>query len=172
MKHLYLLCGMPFSGKTTLGKTVAEYIKAFYISLDEINEARGLFGGEGISVEEWEKTHYLAMKQLQDIMPSQQDIVLDDTNCFRWLRDRFRHLATQYDYQTTLIFLDIPLTEINQRIVTNNQNQTRNKVKSEIMKEMSQTFELPQVDENTVVYRPQQSLEQWLRQNFNNKDKS
>lgn len=75
MKNLYLLCGMPFSGKTTFGKSVAQYLNAFYISLDEINEARGLFGGEGIPVEEWGKTHYLAIEQLQDLMPSQQDII-------------------------------------------------------------------------------------------------
>ncbi len=64
MKTLYLLCGMPFSGKTTLGKSVSEYLNSLYISLDEINEARGICGGEGIPVEEWEKTHSLAMQQL------------------------------------------------------------------------------------------------------------
>lgn len=60
---------MPFSGKTTLGTSVAQYLNALYISLDEINEARGLFGGEGIPVEEWEKTHHLAIEKLQDLMP-------------------------------------------------------------------------------------------------------
>jgi predicted kinase len=69
MKNFYLLCGMPFSGKTTLGTSVAQYLNALYISLDEINEARGLFGGEGIPVEEWEKTHHLAIEKLQDLMP-------------------------------------------------------------------------------------------------------
>jgi shikimate kinase len=39
MKNSYLLCGMPFSGKTTLGTSVAQYLNALYISLDEINEA-------------------------------------------------------------------------------------------------------------------------------------
>ncbi|MGL5077708.1 MAG: AAA family ATPase, partial [Waterburya sp.] len=120
MKSLYLLCGMPFSGKTTLGKSVAKYLDCPYISLDEINEARGLYGGDGIPVEEWEKTHFLAMQQLHSLMPFEQNIVLDDTNCFRWLRDRFRDYGTQYGYQTTLIFLDVPLAEIWSRIKTNN----------------------------------------------------
>ena len=81
MKQLYLLCGMPFSGKTTLGKTVAEYIRASYISLDEINEARGLFGGKGIPIEEWEKTHHLAMKQLNEAIKG--DRALSKRYCFR-----------------------------------------------------------------------------------------
>ena len=52
-------------------------------------EARGLYGGDGISVEEWEKTHLLAMEQLRSLVQSRQDIVVDDTSCFRWLRERF-----------------------------------------------------------------------------------
>ena len=80
---------MPFSGKTTLGKAIAKYLDVPYVSLDEINEARGLFGGDGIPVEEWEKTHYLAMQQSVKLMKTGVDIILDDTNCFRWLRDRF-----------------------------------------------------------------------------------
>lgn len=170
MKQLYLLCGMPFSGKTTLGKTFAEYITASYISLDEINAARGLFGGEGIPVEEWEKTHHLAMKQLKEIAPSQKDIILDDTNCFRWLRDRFRDLAAQYGYQTTLIFLDVPVASIEQRIRANDRTPTRHTVKPEIVAAMQQTFEPPQADENTLVYHPPQAMDIWLEQNFDSKD--
>ncbi|MEM7556711.1 MAG: ATP-binding protein [Cyanobacteria bacterium P01_A01_bin.84] len=166
MKNLYLLCGMPFSGKTTLGKAIAQHLDAFYISLDEINEARGLYGGEGIPVSEWEKTHYLAIKQLQSWMPSQRDIVLDDTNCFRWLRDRFRNCAVKYNYQTTLIFLDISLVEINKRVKLNNQTLTRHSVKPEIIEEMSQTFEIPQADEKTINYDAKQSIPEWIVQNF------
>jgi predicted kinase len=166
MKNLYLLCGMPFSGKTTLGKSVAQYLNAPYISLDEINEARDLFGGEGIPVEEWEKTHYLAIEQLQNLMLSQQNIILDDTNCFRWLRDRFRNCGAQYGYQTTLIFLNVPFTEIKQRIAANSQNPTRNKVKQEIIEEMNQTFESPQADERTINYSPEQSIKEWIGQYF------
>ena len=166
MRTLYLLCGMPFSGKTTIGKYVAQYLDISYISLDKINEARGLLGGEGIPVKEWEKTHYLAMKQLKNLMPSHHDVILDDTNCFRWLRDRFRNLATQYDYETTLIHLDLPHAEIEKRIADNNQIRTRNKVKPEIIEQMNQTFEPPQADEKTISYVGQ-PINEWIAQNFN-----
>ena len=166
MKNLYLLCGMPFSGKTTLGKSVAKYLNAPYISLDEINEARELYGGEGIPVEEWEKTHNLAREQLKNLMPSQQDIVLDDTNCFRWLRDRFRNLAKRYGYETTLIFLDIPIVKIKSRIAANNQTPTRNHVKQKIVKKMEKTFEPPQEDEKTINYSLDRSIDEWISHNF------
>ena len=166
MPTLYLLCGMPFSGKTTLGKTICQHINATYISLDEINEARGLFGGDGIPVKEWEKTHALAMEQLQILMLSDQNIILDDTNCFRWLRDRFRNLAANYDYQTTIVFLDIPLAKIEQRMLDNQKTQIRHTVKPEIIKEMAQTFESPQEDENTINYTAEKPIEEWLNIHF------
>jgi predicted kinase len=55
MNKLYLLCGMPFSGKTTLLPLLCEYLNCPYISLDDINKQRGLNGGDGISVQEWRK---------------------------------------------------------------------------------------------------------------------
>lgn len=153
---------MPFSGKTTLGKAIAEYLDLTYISLDEINEARNLFGGEGISVEEWEKTHFLAREKLQLLMPSQQDLVLDDTSCFRWLRDRFRNLAAQYNYQTKIIFLDISLAEIESRIEKNQKTQARHQVKSDIIQQMSKTFEYPEEDEAVLTYNANESVNEWI----------
>ncbi len=54
MKTLYLLCGLAFSGKTTISRAVVSFLHCPYISLDEINHERGLFGGEGIPVEAFE----------------------------------------------------------------------------------------------------------------------
>jgi predicted kinase len=88
-------------------------------------------------------------------------------NCFRWLRDRFRNFGARYGYQTTLIFLDIPLAEIEQRIAANEQNQTRNKVKQEIIEKMQKTFESPQVDEKSIKYAGEKSIEQWIMHHFN-----
>lgn len=36
-------------------------------------------------------------------MQLEQDIILDDTNCFHWLRDRFRDVAKRHDYKSKVI---------------------------------------------------------------------
>ena len=166
MKTLYLMCGMPFSGKTTLGKSIAKYLDSPYISLDEINEARGLYGGDGIPVEEWEKTHFLAMEQLQSLVQSQQDIVVDDTSCFRWLRERFGSFIKQYDYQMIIVFLDIPIATIRKRIERNEQTQARHKVRQDIIEEMAKTFEPPQPDEKAIEYCANQPIERWIAEHI------
>ncbi len=58
--RLVLLCGTAFSGKSTVARTLAPSLSASIVSLDEINERRGLWGGDGIPVEEWMRTHELA----------------------------------------------------------------------------------------------------------------
>ncbi|BAU12953.1 shikimate kinase [Leptolyngbya sp. NIES-3755] len=166
MKTLYLMCGMPFSGKTTLAKSICQALQCSYISLDEINEARSLFGGEGIPIEEWEKTHAIANEQLRQWMPSGADIVLDDTSCFRWLRDRYRNLAEQYHYRMIVIYLDLSIDEIRSRLQQNEMIQTRLGVKAEIINEMWNTFEPPRSDEVTILYTPDQNIDQWITKHF------
>lgn len=166
MKTLYLMCGMPFSGKTTLAKAIAKHLDSSYISLDEINEARGLCGGDGIPVAEWEQTHFLAMKQLRSLVQSRRDIVVDDTSCFRWLRSRFSNFVRQYDYQTTIVFLDIPLSTIQNRIEQNEQTKIRHRVKQDIIEQMAKTFELPQPDENVIKYRANQPIDKWIAEHL------
>jgi predicted kinase len=134
---------MPFSGKTTLAKALIAHLYASYISLDDINESRGLLGGEGIPIEEWEKTHSIAMQQLHSLIQLLQDIVLDDTSCFRWLRDRYRDFAAQQSYQTVLIYLDVAIAEIQRRIKENTRTEVRHGVRQDIVDEMEKTFELP-----------------------------
>jgi len=102
MKHLYVLCGAAFSGKTTLARTVCQTTTCAYISLDEINAERGLYGGEVMDVEEWEQSHEIALQKLSDIMTEGRDIVLDDTCCFRRLRDRYRDRASKKGIQFKL----------------------------------------------------------------------
>jgi len=166
MKTLYLLCGMPFSGKTTLAKSVSEHLHCPYISLDEINEQRGMKGGDGIPVEEWEKTHSIAINVLYELMPTEQDIVLDDTSCFRWLRDRYRTIGNQYSYQTIIVYLDIPLLEIRKRMQENEKTKVRLSVRQDIIEVMAKTFEQPQVDEIAVRYTLGQSIQEWITSHF------
>src|SRR5580704_5902496 len=78
MKTLYLLCGLSFSGKTTLARKIVERLQCAYISLDNINA----------------------------------DVVVDDVNNFRWLRDPWRAAARSSCYHTVVIYLNIPHTEL------------------------------------------------------------
>ena len=109
------MCGLSFSGKTTLARRIVERLGCAYISLDDINAERGLWGGDGIPIEEWERTHALARERLATWIVTGKDAVVDDVNNLRWLRDRWRVVASASCYRTLVIYLDIPHTELVER---------------------------------------------------------
>ena len=163
MKTLYLMCGNSFSGKSTLAEAIAGKRSCALISLDDINRERGLgFGGDGIAVEEWERTHQIALARLEEQMPSGRDLVLDDTNCFRWLRDRYRSAAGRHGYRTVVIYLDIPLPILEERRRKNETTRERRGVKEPIFADLTRQFEAPAPDEPTLVFAPGDTIGEWI----------
>ncbi len=61
---LYILCGLPFAGKTTLARALERQLGLALVGLDAINTARGVgLHGEAISPEEWDETYAEAYRQ-------------------------------------------------------------------------------------------------------------
>ena len=167
MKRLFLMCGLSFSGKSVLARAMGSHLRAETSALDEIDRERGLpFGGEGIPVEAWEETHEIALRRLGERMPAGRDLIVDDTNCYRWLRDRFRTVAFRYGYRTTVVYLDLPLDTISTRMAENERTEERAGMKDAVFERLRTTFEPPEEDEETLIFREVDDVEHWLRDRF------
>ncbi|GAA1579314.1 hypothetical protein GCM10009804_39840 [Kribbella hippodromi] len=90
---LIVLCGRAFAGKSTVGRVLAGRLGARVVSLDEINERRGLWGGDGIPVAEWVRTHEVASAEVRGLLAEGVGVIVDDTSSPRFLRDGWRALA-------------------------------------------------------------------------------
>ena len=143
--RIWLLCGLAFAGKTTLCRTIVGLTGA-----DEINAERGLWGGEGVADEEWARTHRIALSRADEALASGRDVVVDDTNCFRWLRDDYRDVAGRHGAHSVVVVLDVPLAEIRDRMARNEDLETRRGLRPEIMQRLIDTFEWPTEDENVM----------------------
>lgn len=153
MPHLYLLCGLAFSGKSTLGARLAERTGATIVSLDEINAERGLDGGAGIPDAEWLRTHHEALARLDALLAAGRSVVLDDTNCFRFLRDAYREVAARHQVSATVVVLDVPLDVVRARMRENERSGARAAVTDAVLEELVAKFEWPDEDEIVVTYR-------------------
>jgi len=76
-------------------------------------------------------------------------VAIDDTNCFRWLRDRWRALAEPLGYQVTVLYLPTPHPEIERRRAASTD---RPLVREEIRPPLA-AFEPPAADERTETMR-------------------
>jgi len=158
------MCGLAFSGKTTLARAIAGFTGATYVGLDDINRERGVrAGGEGLPVEEWERTHRLATERVERLMAGGAPIVVDDTSNLRLLRDRFRALAGRHGYELVLVHMDVPLDEIRRRMEENEREPRRGGIRESVFAEHVGTFEWPAEDEEAVVFRPGLPVDEWLR---------
>jgi len=68
MKIFYLLCGTPFSGKTTLAKRIAIETQSVHISTDDIMRQRGFDLAQLQPVEEWARTHQVCVQRVDALM--------------------------------------------------------------------------------------------------------
>jgi len=163
---LYLMCGLAFAGKSTLAAAISRRIRADVISLDELNAARGLYGGSGISVEEWARTHRDALVLVENALRTGRDAIVDDTNCLRFLRDNYRAVARSCGAETIVIYVDAPASGAIDRLRSNERTGARAAVTRAVMHDLIEKFEVPQADEPTLVVPAGADPELWIAEHL------
>jgi predicted kinase len=151
---LVVLCGRSFSGKSTFAALAAERLGAEIVSLDAINESRGLRGGEGIPVAEWAATHDDARASVRALLAAGRRVVLDDTSSLRFLRDAWLDLADEMGATHRLVFLDTPVEELERRVAANRRDPQRHDVVASVFADHLASFEPPSAEELAIRAEP------------------
>lgn len=160
--RIYLMCGLAFAGKSTLASAIAARTGAAIVSLDAINERRGLSGGLGIPEPEWAESHGIALREAEAFVASGASVVVDDTNCYRFLRDDYRALADRFGAECVVVFVDAPVTLAVGRLRDNEARLTRHPVTRAILLDLAERFEAPGADEPHVRFAPGEDVSSWL----------
>jgi predicted kinase len=158
---IVLLCGMSFSGKSTVASVIARELGAEVVSLDAINESRGLNGGDGIPISEWHRTHALANEAVLAVLAKGGLAVVDDTSSPRFLRDGWRDVASRAKVGFALVYLDIPIDELRRRLMLNRAERGRHDVTDVVFEEHVVGFDAPGDDEPHLVAPPTAGIPAW-----------
>lgn len=147
--RVVLLCGYSFSGKSMLAAALHERCGAVVVSPDAINARRGHWGGDGVPDHEWARTLDEAHAELEaQLAAGASLVVIDDTCCFRWLRDGYREIAGRHGYAVDLAVLDVPAAEVEARMARAAADPTaRRGLKAAVWSSHRDTFEWPTDDE-------------------------
>ncbi len=167
-RHVVLLCGPAFSGKSTLARHLVQRLPSHYISLDEINTQRGLHGGFSIPPAEWQRTHLLAVAALEQCLAAgSRSTVVDDTNCYRFLRDAYRKVASRFGVPVVTVVIRIPPHQLFSRVSLNHDESARRGFSGPQLEQQVATFEWPAEDAAPCLhYSPEESADAWVTRHF------
>ncbi len=169
--YVYMMCGLPFAGKSTLGKALVRHCGWLYLELDQINTERGVgVDGEPISRQQWTESYREAYRRLKRALADGQTVVYDATNFRRIQRDQVRRIAGQYDAEVVVIHLQVPEETIRRRWQANRITKQRLDVRDEDFAEVAANFQLPGDDERVLHYDQRMTIEAWLARYFPNTD--
>ena len=166
--RLYILCGLPFAGKTTLALALVNRFCLMHIDIDQINTDFGVgLYGASISPEEWERTYTEAYKQLEVALDSKHSVIFEGANFTKELRDRIRAISNVRGVISRVIFVDVPVSEAQRRLLNNRIIQQRYDVRDDNFAYAVAYFESPTKDEGVIYFDQSEPLEEWILQNFN-----
>jgi predicted kinase len=105
VQRLFILCGLPFSGKSTLARAMAEYLDIVHIELDSVHGERGIdLKGEPPTREDWIEAYRRSFRRLDKVLAERHSVVFDATSYRRVHRQRLARIASKYDVPATIIY--------------------------------------------------------------------
>lgn len=166
MTRLYLTCGLPFAGKTTLAVQLAQHSGWKRISLDDINAERGVGQDNSVITQaDWARSYAEAHRRVDATLAAGQTVIYDATNFTRKERDRLRHIAARHNAATTIIYLDIA-DIARTRWQDNRRNPARRDVGDADYAQVADNFQPPTADENVIIFDRSRPLAEWISNNF------
>lgn len=117
MGKLFILCGLPFSGKTYLAQKIAEHLPVTIISLDAIYEELRQKTGDDLSPqpELWDQVKQNALLSLSKNLQEGKNVVWDSTNPLRKYREELIKIGDSFGAQNVVVHVDTPLDEVKKR---------------------------------------------------------
>ena len=157
---VYVMCGLPFAGKSTLAALLAERLSVPVVRLDAINHERGLgLDGAAIPGDEFQRTYAEADRRIHLALQAGQSVIFDHASPTRAERDGVRAIAEAQGAGTRVIYLPIDVTEARRRLVDNRRTGRRYDVRDEDFELVVAAFEPPTTEADTVVFDPAVPLE-------------
>jgi predicted kinase len=164
---LYILCGLPFAGKSTLARELTKAYDLACIAMDIINTERGLgLHGDAISEEDWDKTYQEAYRRIESFLAQGKSVIYDAPSFTKEQRNQLRAIAHRYGLPTKVIFVDVPEHVVRERWLQNRRTGNRFDVRDDDFAQVVNNFQPPTNEEDVISYDQTLPLNDWIHQDF------
>lgn len=149
MTKLFILCGLPFSGKTYLSQKIAEHLPVTIVSFDAIYEELRPKTGENLSPqpEVWNQVKQTALFYLINNLKEGKNVIWDSTNPLRKHREEIIRIGDNFGSQSIIVHVNTPLDEIRKRREENKSSHRKIDRGSEDFEQTLKAWENPSEEE-------------------------
>jgi len=156
------MCGLPFSGKSTLAREVASATKSKIVSFDELWAEKNMEKPIPQGVDGWRFVRGLALEEIEKFLIAGFSVVYDDANARKEHRQELKEIAKRTNAKGVIVYLNTPIEFIKKREMRNITIEERHQVEEKNFQEVFDQFEVPETDENVVEFRPGTDINQWV----------
>jgi predicted kinase len=148
---LYIMCGLPYSGKSTIAQRLAEESNLPIVSVDEIRESMGFYWNEHeASGDDWKRIFQAVDRGITDHLNAGQSVIYDSANQDKASRQKYATLAQSLGSEARIVFVDTPLEIIEQRRAANVVSGERHHIPDRFYQAALDSFEPPTSDEHVL----------------------
>lgn len=168
MTKLYILCGIPFSGKTTFARKLVAAKHFTRIDFDDV--LFELYGhditSDKMQQKDWDIVYAEMYKRLRSSLSDGQTVIHDTGNFTKSERDVVRKIAEEMGIEAITILVDVPVEIARQRLVRNRETKERFNIPDDEFESTLKEMERPTQDENHLVFPIDSDFEKWVEGNI------
>jgi len=166
---LYIICGIPFSGKTTLAKKLVKVFGYTHIDLDDVK--LNMFGkhtkDSDIHQDGWDRIYQEMYKRIETNLSNGRTVIHDTGNFTRHERSLVRKIADKLGIEAITVFVNTPKEIALERLLQNRKNHNRFDVTTEDFESTIDELEVPDDHEKHLIYKTDIPIDLWIKKYFN-----
>ncbi|MGC4106605.1 MAG: ATP-binding protein [Thermomicrobiales bacterium] len=160
--RLLATIGLPFSGKSTASRALAEVLDAHLVAIDDIIVT--LRDGATELDIDWIARYHIAHRRLADDLVRGEFVVFDAVNHRRHQRDRLRRIAHRAGAGIRFLWIATPESVALDRLRRNHANPTRPDVPEDEFRTIANAFQPPDAEPDALRYDGQIPLARWVEE--------
>jgi predicted kinase len=164
---LLIICGISFSGKSTLGKAITKRFGYAEVDVDETKFH--LYGqnikDEDLKPEDWVRVYAKTDRLIDNHLRSGKNVVDASRNFSKAERDIAKIIAHKAGAAIVTVYVDTPVGIARQRLLENRLNPSRRNVTDKDFVEVISAMEPPEAAEKPLIFHHLDNLDSWLTEN-------
>ena len=162
MNNLYIMCGLAFSGKSTLARKIAEQTGSKLIAFDKLWVEKDKENPVSKGDEGWKFIRKVGQTEVAKALQTGSSVVYDDNNVRFEHREELREVARKFNARPLVVYLNTPIELIREREAANRVTGERHEVEPENFQTVLEQLEVPTESESVIEFTPSMDSEKFI----------